>query len=275
MIKKRYNIELKKDQGLILYCLGDVGFAGPRCDETELLRDFRYLQKKKKEGYLIRVVGLGDWLAFPSPSERAAMIAAKSGKGFYDSTLAILDEAMQERCDKWIKTVEPFHGDFLGTVHGHHFFEFSPESEYRRLNSDQYICHKLKCDYYGDIGYIVLSFPQLKKNIELIVHHGYGSGRTKGSAINKRIRVFEGFPTTDIVLLGHDNTRMVDCANGIYWEGAQEKRVIGTGSYERAYRLGQVHNGYVETGLMNPSAIGGTMILFEGWEGKLRVRALV
>lgn len=275
MIKKRYEVEIKNNRNLYLYCLGDVGFAGPRCDNAELERDFRWLQRRKKEGHQVRIIGTGDWLAFPSPSERAAMIAAKNGNGFYDSTLAILDEAMLERCDKWIKFCEPFRGDFLGTVHGHHLYNFSGESEYRKANSDQYICKKLDCDYYGDIGYITLAFPSLKRSLELVIHHGFGSGRTKGYAVTKRIRVFEGFPNADLVLMGHDNTRLVDCANGIYWDGAQEKRVIGTGSYEKAYRIGQAHNGYVEEALMSPSAIGGTMILFENWEGKLRVRALV
>lgn len=274
MIKKRYSIELKKGQNLYLFCLGDVGYAGTRCDQRELESDLRYFQQKKKDGHKIKIVGLGDWLAFPSPSERAALIAAKSGKGFYDSTLAILDEAMKERCDNFLRLVAPFQGDFLGTVHGHHVYDFSPQSDMRGRNSDEYICKQLKCDYYGDIGFFRMDFEGYR-TFTVIAHHGYGSGRTKGTAILKRIRAFEGFPHADVILMGHDNTRLADCANGIHWEGAQEKRVIGSGAYEKAYRLGQAHNGYVEEGLMNPSAIGGSAILFEPWEGKLRVRAMV
>lgn len=272
MIRKRYPIKLKKDQELYLWTLGDVGFAGPRCDMKALMSDMQWLLKKKQAGHLVRIVGLGDWLAFPSPTERAAMVAVKGGKGFYDSTLAILDEAMLERCNNFIQFMAEFRGDFLGTVHGHHLFDFSPESDWRRLNSDQYICRQLECDYYGDIGQIRLIFAE--GSFQAIVHHGYGGSRTKGTVILKRDRVFRGF-TGDAVLFGHDNARMADCSNLIEWDGAVEQRSVGTGSYERAYRIGQPHNGYVETGLLNPSAIGATMLLFEIWQNKLRVRALI
>lgn len=278
MIKKSYDVHLKKDRSCILFCLGDVGYGGDRCDIKALESDLRYLTAKKKSGSLIRIIGLGDWCAFMSPTERAAMIGAKGGKGFYDATLAILDEAMKERCDGWLEIMKPFAGDFFGTVHGHHLFEFTGQGkgceELRRVNSDQYICNQLKCDYYGDIGFIRLNFPELNAHQELTVHHGYGSGRTHGTAVCKRERVFEGFET-DLVLMGHDNRRIANATNQIMHTGWREKRSVGTGAYERAYVDQKLHSGYVEELLLNPSAIGATMILFENFEGHLRVRAMV
>src|SRR6185369_1592288 len=101
MIKKTYNVDLKKNQTLYLVTLGDVGFSGVRCDQKELERDLRWLRERKRRGDLVRIVGLGDWLAFPSPSERAALISANKGYGLYDSTQNVIDEAMMERCTRW------------------------------------------------------------------------------------------------------------------------------------------------------------------------------
>ncbi len=278
MIKRTHEITLGKKPGMLLYCLGDVGFSGDRCDRATLESDIRYALWWKSQGWLVKVVGLGDWLAFPSPSERAALIGAKSGKGFYLATLKTLDEAMKERCDDWIKTVMPLKDGFLGTVHGHHLYDFTGEGDgcekLRKKNSDQYICDELGCRYYGDIGLVKLTFPELKDDQHIIVQHGYGSGRTHGTAVAKRERVFEGFGA-DIILMGHDNRRMANATNQVHFKGWREKRSVATGAYERAYAVGKAHGGYVEELLLNPSAIGGTMILFQNWEGRLRVRAMV
>src|ERR1041385_6645656 len=197
MIKPHYDLKFGKSAGIILYCLGDVGFGGDRCDTKTLQRDIRYVQWKKSQGYQVKVLGFGDWCAFPSPSERAAIISAKSGKGYYKATLKFLDEKMKEICDEWLKTVEPLKNDFLGTVHGHHLFDFTGEGEgcedLVKVNSDKYLCPRLKCDYYGTIGFVRLDFPEVNAYQEMIVHHGYGSGRTHGTAVAKRERVFEGF----------------------------------------------------------------------------------
>ena len=277
MIVEKYTIRLKAES-LYLWTLGDVGFGGPRFDKKSFDADCEYLLSKKKRGHQVRVVGFGDYLAATSPSERAALASVKGGKGLYDSTLESMDSSVIKDCDDFLKMVEPFKNDFLVLHSGHHLWDFSRRSIHYGLNNDQYLCKKLNCTYGGVISYSSLLFPNQKTKWNFLAYHGSGAGRLPGSAINRRFHAHSAF-YAHAVYAGHDNKRAADCGNYIWNDENQEthyieKRSICTGSYERAYQVGE-KDGYVEEAVMQPSALGAQITMFEPIGGKLRVRALV
>lgn len=277
MIVKSIPIRLKQKQELLLVPIGDVGYGGPDCDVERLKRLIAWCTDRKKEGYLLRFISPGDLLKLPSPSERAALAAAKSGKGLHETTIEDVDALFLARCDEFLDLLDPVAKDFVGIVSGHHYYRFSPRSPWYSLDTDQYLAKKMCCDWLGKVAHLRLTFPPSGEYLDIIVHHGYGNARTKGAIINKRARVTEGF-RADIVLMGHDNRKFAwpDQVLGFNSDGTYGYRkvyYVATGSFEMGYRIGDPRGTYVEEAFYSPLDLGVVIftIKLERRDGKYRL----
>jgi hypothetical protein len=235
--------------------------------------DRAYLLKKKAQGYAVKIINTGDTIAAASPTERAALAAAKSGAGMHEDFGTLLDQAYISRCDDYVKFYKDFIGDYLAMLSGHHLWVFT-RHDLRPMNNDQYLARALKADYLGYINTIVLRFENIGVDYFILANHGQGAGNTPGTSLNKRYRIHQGFDV-DMVIQGHDNTRAAGCHNFLTRNGWCEKRSVCIGAHEMAYPDDINDHGYVEKAVMLPKTLGNAMHLFEEWQGKLRVRSLV
>lgn len=169
---------------------------------------------------------------------------------------------------------EEFIGDYLLLMSGHHWWPFSA-GRYKGLNNDHYLAQKLKADYGGFVVRLTLNFTNIREKYVIVLNHGNGGAVTPGSAVNKRYKIHQGFDA-DMVVQGHDNTRVVGCHNFMGRDGGWvEKRSVGIGAHEMAYPDSVNDQGYVEKAMMLPKTLGNTMHCFEEFNGKLWVRSWV
>lgn len=277
MIIRSFPFRLKEGQSLFLIPLGDVHWGCAEHDEGRFLRLIEWATQKKKEGHLLRFTGMGDLMELPSPSERAALVGAKGGFGLHETTLKTFDEFFQSRCDKFLEVIAPIKNDFLGLLRGHHVYQYSPLSDHRGMNTDEYLTQKIGCEYFGLVAYYRLQFPQAKKDIKVIAHHGYGSARTPGAKLSKRNRVLEGFKA-NIILQGHDDAKLINVTNVLDLDDngeliAEKVCVAATGSFQKAYLPGDAHGGYAEEQFFSPNDLGVVSFEFkiEKRDGKPRL----
>lgn len=273
-------VKLKPGKACYLYSMGDVGFGGNRHCALSFDEDLAYLAAKKQEGHTIRIFSTGDNTAGTSPSERDAIISAKGGSGYYKDTLQDLDNFMADRCQKFAYKLEPFRKDFLFLETGHHYHQFSKWSEWYGLNSDQYICKLLKCQYGGKVAYFDMDFPLQKMSFRFVAAHMNGGGRTPGSGLNNRYRVHDAFRDADFVYGGHDNQAAAAVTGGFVKTVSgkpilTERRTVCIGSHEIAYKEGANADDYVEEGLMRPTPVGNVITMFEEFRGKIRPRCMI
>ena len=268
MITSVLTIKLKPQQPLFLIPIGDIHFHSRECDEDRLFALINWAVLQKKNGAMVRFIGLGDYLEMPSPSERAALIGAKGGYGLHETTLDKLDEMYEGLTTDFIKVMRPVKDDVIGLLSGHHYVNFAGiRDDLRGLNTDELICQKLGCLYLGTIAQIKFKFPQANESVDIWAHHGFGSARTKGAKLSKRLRVLEGFKA-NIVLMGHDNAKFTDESQQIVLRDDGTVRyekvyLIGTGSFQKAYAIGRARGGYAEEMAFNPNGLGVTMVRFE------------
>ena len=268
MIIRTYAFKLKPRQRLYLIPVGDVHFGCDVHDSARFGRLVEWAAEQKERGDLIRFTGMGDYIEMPSPSERAALVGAKGGYGMHETTLKTLDDFFLDLSNQFLAKIKPVQGDFLGLLQGHHFYNFSPlAKKLRGLTTDEYLADIMKCDFFGTVAYYRLQFPQVGREIKVLAHHGYGGARTHGAKLAKRMRVLDGF-RADIVLMGHDDSKMVNSIQVLDLDGNGElshhKVYIGaTGSFQKGYQAGEAHGGYAEEMLFSPNDLGVIGFEFE------------
>lgn len=253
--------------------ISDIHYNSVDCDKDRFHGLFAWAQRKEEEeGSHVLFFGTGDYNELPSPSERAAFAAAKQGFGMHETTLEAYDELVLNASDHFYHAVEPMAHAFIGLGEGHHYWDKFASDSHNGVNlrgrtSTQYLCEMIGCEYLGDISIINLLFRVENLHVELpfsiMAMHGYGSARTAGAQINKRLRMAEVMEGCDLYVMGHDNLKAVFprsplCLNPHSPDGVSyhKQYFIGAGSFQRGYRMGTPFGNYVEKLALPPSQLG-------------------
>ena len=237
MFKSVYPIPLKLGQRLRLVALGDVHWDTPECDRDRLSRFVAWCQERQQQGEMVRLVGLGDYLDFGSPSERKVI-----GSGTLHETTAVkLDRAHLEDLREFVALMKPIGKNFLGLLTGHHHYLFATKTAagiWKGRSSDEWLANQLGCEYWGNgVALYRLTFPH-GLFLDMFAWHGGGGAQTPGGRVQKRIRVAEIAPTAHIVATAHDNAKLVYPRSGLDFEKGSIKRyVIGAGCYDNETEL--------------------------------------
>lgn len=218
-------------------------------------------------------LGMGDYVDFASPSNRAAIKGLVASGGLYDSAIDSIEAAAEEHLD-WVKELlEPTRGRWLGLLEGHHFMEFSDGT-----TSDMRLANFLGCRFLGTSAYVNVEFEteaQHKKNpsIRIWCHHGRSAGKPLAAPLNQLEQVVKGFDA-DVYVLGHHHKSVAGKMSRIYpvftksGKNRLEHRemiIACTGSFlkgwaENQSRAGRPTSTYAEKGMMNPLALGHIVI---------------
>ncbi len=262
MIKKTYVIPLKDKQTLLFIPVGDIHFDTDECDRPRFKRLVEWVQEKKKQGNLVRLVGLGDYLDFGSPSEQRKIVSAD----LHETTSKTLDKMMLAALAEFVSVVKPIGSDFLGLLSGHHRHWFGtqvPGKDWKGRNTDEWLSRVLGIDYLGaGLTFFRLRFPHAL-HLDVAANHGGGSAQTAGGRVMKRVRYSDVTPGAHITLSGHDNAKFVYPRSGIDFDNGMIKRyVVGTGSFQRAYLEGE-EPGYAERMMLAPADLGVSVIKIE------------
>src|SRR3990167_6372237 len=104
-------------QELRILPLGDIQY-GPDLDVRRLSGYVKWAKRIDA-----RIVGMGDYVDFASPSGRTRIATAQAGA--YESEVSATDRAATEDVNSIFNILEPLEGRFYGLIRGHHWCQFS------------------------------------------------------------------------------------------------------------------------------------------------------
>ncbi len=253
--------------------IGDVQFGAQGCDVERLQR---HVEWGMEHGCYF--IGMGDYLDVASPSNRRMLQETT----LYDSVREMMDNKMEDELKKLLRLLGPTKGRWLGLVSGHHLWQFGDGS-----TSDTRLAQALDTKYMGDGAAVsILKFvhqrpkksgrygTKMMGTAKIWYHHGMGGGQTSGAPINRLEHIAKTF-YADVYLMGHQHRKVSTKLPFIDYEaGARggiqfitRNRILAcTGGFLKGYEmgttnpLGQPTAGYVEKGMMVPTALGGVLL---------------
>lgn len=154
-------------------------------------------------------------------------------------------------------------GRIIGAITGNH--EMRP-AYLNGWNPIAELANNLGIPYFGYQGYI--SFYVGEQNYKIFIHHGVGSGRTKGGKVNAMMR-----PNTvaiaDLYITGHIHDKF-GIPDSIF-DIENDEIVQRTRYYVTSGSFLQYFGGYPEMQLLAPSCPGALMIELLGEEKSIRI----
>ena len=245
--------------------VGDFQFGAAGCDTEKLKAHIRYGVKNKWW-----FLGLGDYLDHFSPSNRRALVAAKTD--LYDSAIELLDGAIEERAMQLVEgPLKGSQGRWIGCVHGDHNWTFSNGEPV-----DHFIAQQLEAEYLGTAAIVRISLEEVPdaSPLRVFVTHGRGASVSSTGKTLHLERLLSAFDV-DIVLMGHSHLKYgfpVDKLKAVTLPDGKNKlvnetKILGiTGSFYNGYQYrqedaaGYPSGSYPEHGAMRPIPTGGILI---------------
>jgi hypothetical protein len=250
--------------------IGDLQWSGDR-GSTAQDHLKRHLDRcMKLDAWFI---GMGDYIDFMSPSNRARQKAA----ALYDSAEEVIEAASDGLVTSvFEKFLAPTKGRWIGLLEGHHFYE------YGGLTTDMLLAGKLQARMLGSSCYVQLE----PSGVVLWAHHGQGGGVLPASGLNKMYHVSAGLQGADVYLMGH-NTKLATVRLSRpqpNWKKAnlthRDTILVNTGGFSRSNvpgsRRGNIPRGdYAEQGMMTPSPLSAPIVYIDGKAKRLEDRVRV
>jgi len=165
--------------------------------------------------------------------------------------------------DYFVDMFKPIMNKCIGLIKGNH--EQSIESKYERSIVDTIfdLTGTNNSIYLGSGGFICISIIQSDKTrmyTKFYVHHGFGSGRKKGSAVNLLEDSFANYDA-DCILMGHRHIQ-IDTANVLLKPRGKkvipiERPAAFCGSYRNENATIPNNDNYVLRSGLTPTVAGG------------------
>lgn len=226
-------------------------------------------------------IGMGDYVDFASPSNRAAFYAAN----FYDQTKDnIKSRALELTEEVYEQVLKPTKGKWLGMLPGHHFFPLKTGG-----TTDTKLCELLDAPFLGDpynpdvsMAVVRVNFRRSteKHSVTLWAWHGagYGAGYGQKAAypsykLENIANYWEGI---DVFLMGHFTKKSHASFDRPYpmFNGGRGRtqpylkhrtiHLIGTGGWSKGYIEGSpdrpARATYVEKRGLSPVALGAPVV---------------
>jgi hypothetical protein len=255
-----------------VWFIGDIQWSGDV--ETialeHLNRTIAQALEAEKHGTTVRFIGMGDYIDFASPSNRARLRAAD----LYDNAVDIIEQkALSLTHEIYEKALKPTKGKWLGLVEGHHLYELRHGD-----TTDMRLCEMLDAPFAGTTGVVNLTFRlpngQSKIPVTIWFAHGVGNGQTGYYPLSRLEKKAAEWEQVDVFAMGHTTKMAAEYQNKVYprWGGRGEadlshRKVIllGTGGYSKCYVVGAMQGrvprgGYAERGMMNAAIIGSPVL---------------
>src|SRR5262245_19003543 len=259
MFRRAYTIPVRPGQPFKLVPIGDIHFDTDECDRDRLQDLMDWISDEEKNGSVVRLCGLGDYLDFMSPSNRARFQAAE----LYETTRKTSDKLIWDNIQEFVAHVPHLRRRMLFMLTGHHVYRFGVQKisgTWIGKTTDQWIASQLRADFAGDgVALVRLQFPH-SQFLDVLAYHGSGGAQTPGGRVQKRMKFAEIAPTAHVVISGHDNAKLAYPRSGLdYSQGSIKRYVVGSGGFQRAYLSG-TDAGYAERGGLVPADLGVVVI---------------
>lgn len=240
--------------------IGDLQWNG---DRNEIALDLLKKHIDRALGMNAYFLGMGDYIDFMSPSNRARLQSAD----LYDGPLKTMDDAAMRLVTDVATILKPTSGRWLGLLEGHHFYQLSSG-----ITTDMKLAEMLGTRHLGTCASLTLSFEN-RGTVILWAHHGMGSG--KAHAPIMKLENLAPYWQADIFLIGHMTKVASAPLNRCYpvfpaksdigYQKHRKYYVTGTGGWSKGYmdqsRQGQVpRGGYVERKMLNPVCLGAPLV---------------
>lgn len=237
--------------------LGDIQYP-----DTEVRRLTGYVKWATSKHVDARVIGMGDYVDFESPTGRQRS-AVKTGMG-YDNEAKAFDRVGMQDVREVYELLEPLKGRVYGLVRGHHWCQFSGD----KGSSVTALAKMLDTENVGDCCMYELDFGKGLK-AHLWSHHGTGSGMVATSAMTRLEHMTKSF-YADVYLMGHQSKKGVSVIPWITQDGnrtrGRNRYIVATGAFMEGYEVGsqdawgEPAGSYVEKKMLPPVALGAPLI---------------
>lgn len=252
MIFATKDITLDSGKSLLIVPFGDIQSASEYGRVAELAN---WLAEHEQQGHQVILFGMGDYFESPSPSDRAALKAAKRGFGHYDELAKDIMGIYEKRAYEIAERLKPVQDNIAGLLRGHHWVEFVT-----RLrpdlpdDSNKLLARLLNCFYWGSSAQFTININNMP--FKIFASHGYGSARTPGARVTKRIRMREVVLDANWYVMGHDNEKIVYPTQVLVGREYFKQYFAGSGSFQRSYNFDEPEGTYAEDLLLPPSVLG-------------------
>ena len=260
-----YVIPMKSRSEFIYLCpIGDIHDGTPNFDEKKFLDTIEWI-RKTPNAYAL---GMGDYAEFINYSDKRF-----DPHGILPRYMNNLGNLAMEQCRWIVKKFTPIRERIIGLIGGNH-----EQAILERYHFDPmaYICGQLIVPNLQYSALIRLKFVVREHNSRFVTiwaHHGHGTGRTTGSAINNLKKKSEDFDA-DIYLMGHVHKSINEIAPKLHLQGfgndiriAEGVKLYAiTGTFYKAYEKGQ--SSYSEKAGYSPTPTGITKIRIEPFRKK-------
>lgn len=212
--------------------------------------------RKKPRCYFL---GMGDYLDLASTSERLIL----GNPALHESTKKTLEQLYLDQVKGFCKDIEFMRGRLIGICGGNHYGMFP-----NGTTTDQKIAELMGCKYLGVSSLMRVTMRQVgtkhrwAQSVDIMIHHGRGTGRTVGGSINAVVKLAD-VAEADIYLMGDNHAKEIAHRDKLrLGHGGNSrirlrhrKRVFArTGSYLKGYE--EDCESYIVDGAMPPSELG-------------------
>ena len=254
---------------LHIWFVGDIQWGG---DEdavavAHLRRTLDYALEDETRGHTVRFIGMGDYIDFASPSNRARLKSAN----LYDTAGDVIDQKALALTREVYGFLKPTKGKWLGMVEGHHFHELKDGT-----TTDMRLCEMLDAEFFGTTGLLKVQFqrPAATSCISVVIWfaHGTGNGQTGYYPLGRLEKKSAEWEQVDVFAMGHTTKMAHEFQNKVYprWSPTMDQAhrkviLIGTGGYSKTYVLGATQGrvprgGYAEQRMLNAAIIGSPVL---------------
>ena len=252
MYKINRTIELKERE-LEIVPFGDVHYGSKGCRIDKLKNLFKWVLSKPN----VYLIGMGDYLDCILPTDKRRYEPDEDEA--YDNLTALQDGMLE--------MLRPLKHRIICLLTGNH--------EYL-LKKDGFgdpTCHfsnKLGIRYGGYSAYIKIRIkPKThQRSLLLWCHHGWFSGRKRGSKVNN-LEDNMAYYDADIYLTGHSHDLWATRKSRIHWGGAKDVIFANTGSFLETAKIGTMS--YSERANYPPQKLGVVKIKWLPYEDKIYV----
>jgi len=235
-----------------LFLGGDIHYPDPGCDVDSFLRWRDEVVENEQSGRKTYNALMGDYCSLYTKGDRR-----KAPSNQLPDPLAIYSEVRN-----WIK---PLAKTNVCTLTGNH-----DEDWWREENIDfvSWMCAELGLNYGNYESVVRFKVHRengvVARNIDLVLWHGDGGGRTRGAALNASSRPLEMHRTADIIAVGHTHRMgMMREQYVVPDETTLDQRsvnqfIVMTGGYQKGYLPNC--STYISKKMLPPVTIGGVKL---------------
>jgi len=242
---KVIEVETGSDQ-FSIGMVGDIQLGNPGFSEGAWSRAVR--ATRQVQGTLF-LVGMGDYIDFMSPSNRANYRAS----GIYSSSRRLIDERVAVPLVKDVAAkMKGMNGKWSVLLEGHHWCDMyqaeadgSSENTGATQNSDIFLAQLLDAPFVGLMQTALVRFKLSNGRVfTLLASHGAGGGQTLTYMLNKMVKKVGGWEEIDAVATGHTHVLSGLAIPKLRYSEVEKDLVarnvpiINTGSFLKGIKIG-------------------------------------